>query len=181
MENALIQVHDLTFQPFISKEKIAARVKEMGERITKLYQDKTPIFMSVLNGSFIFTADLMRACNIPCELSFVRLSSYHGTSTTGSVKTILGITDDLEGRHIIIVEDIIDTGTTMKSFLQDIKAKNPASVSLVTLLFKPDALKHDVPMDDIGFEIPNKFVVGYGLDYDEQGRNIDSIYQLVQE
>lgn len=153
----------------------------MGTELSETYKDKNPIFLSVLNGAFMFAADLLRACPIACELNFVKLSSYEGTATTGQVQTVIGLDKNIEGRHIIILEDIIDTGTTMHHFLKTIARFKPASVRLVTLLFKPDALVHDLNIDSVGFEIPNKFVVGYGLDYNEQGRNIKSIYQLVEK
>ena len=167
-----IQVHDLTFQPFLSKEAIAKRVQELGKHIAIHFLDKNPVFIAVLNGSFIFAADLMRACSIPCEVQFVRLSSYEGTSSTGTIKTVLGLNQDLEGRHLIIVEDIVDTGITMHHFLKTVKALKPASVSIATLLLKPDTFQYDYPLAYVGFEIPNKFVVGYGLDYNEYGRNL---------
>ena len=180
IENQHIRVHDLVFRPFLTEKDILNRVQEIGTQIATQFADKNPLFVSVLNGAFIFMADLMRACPIPCEVNFVRLNSYDGVSSTGAVQTVLGMNQNIEGRHIIIVEDIIDTGNTMKDFIETINIQRPASVTLVTLLLKPDAVQHPISIDYTGFEIPNKFVVGYGLDYNEQGRNIRDIYQLLE-
>lgn len=175
-----IKIHDLWFKPFLSQEAIANRIADLGKQIEKDHASKRPIFICILNGSFMFTADLVRAANIECEIAFMKVSSYEGTSSTGLVKTIYGIDVPLENRHIIIVEDIVDTGRTMKKLLDDLNALQPASISIATLLLKPDALEYsDLQLDYVGFEIENKFVVGYGLDYDELGRNWKEIYQRV--
>ncbi|MEM8524142.1 MAG: hypoxanthine phosphoribosyltransferase [Bacteroidota bacterium] len=175
-----IKIHDLLFKPFLSQEEITSRIEDLGKVIEKDYANKRPIFICILNGSFMFTADLVRAANIECEIAFMKVSSYEGTSSTGTVKTIYGIDVPLENRHIIIVEDIVDTGRTMKKLLTDLTALQPTSISTATLLLKPDALEYsDLKLDYVGFEIENKFVVGYGLDYDELGRNWKEIYQKV--
>ncbi|MEN0045937.1 MAG: hypoxanthine phosphoribosyltransferase [Bacteroidota bacterium] len=175
-----IKIHDLWFKPFLSQEEIANRIIGMGRQIEKDYTNKRPIFICILNGSFMFTADLVRAANIECEIAFMKVSSYEGTSSTGVVKTIYGIDVPLENRNIIIVEDIVDTGRTMKKLLYDLTLLNPASISIATLLLKPYALEYfDLKLDYVGFEIENKFVVGYGLDYDELGRNWKEIYQKI--
>jgi hypoxanthine phosphoribosyltransferase len=171
-------IHDKTFVPFITAEKIQARVKELGEEINRDYDDKRPLLIGVLNGSAIFMADLLRNIETACEIAFIRVSSYEGTESTGKIKNIMGLNDDLQGRDVIIVEDIVDTGDTVNFLLSDLKAKNPATVKLATILFKPAALKHPIKPDYVGFEIDPAFVVGYGLDYDGLGRNLPDIYVL---
>jgi len=173
-----VQVLDKTFVPFISKEKIAARVQELGKMIDTDYAGKTPLFLAILNGSFIFAADLFRSITVEAEISFIKLASYKGTTSTGNVITAIGMEENLNGRHIIILEDIIDTGKTISSFIPDLLQRQPASLRIATFLTKPEALRHDVKADYIGFEIENKFVVGYGLDYDGHGRNLPELYQL---
>ncbi len=174
----LIQIHDLQFVPFIKAAQIAMRVGEMGEAVRAEYTDKCPIFISVLNGAFIFAADLVRASQVECETAFTRLSSYEGTASTGVVKNTLGLDVDLKGRHLVVVEDIVDTGRTLHKFITHLRAQEPASLKVAALLFKPEALQHPLDIDFLGFEIPNKFVVGYGLDYNGRGRQLSSIYQL---
>ncbi len=177
-EPQTVKAHDLTFELMISQKEIQTKVEAMGEDLRKKYQGKNPLFLGVLNGSFVFTADLVRAFETTCEVSFIKLSSYSGLESTGEVATVIGLTAEVEDRHIIVVEDIIDTGKTMHDFLPTLKKMNPASVAFATFLLKPDAIKYDFPIEYIGFEIPNKFVVGYGMDYNEQGRNLRGIYQL---
>ena len=179
-ENALIQAHDLFFKPFLSEEKILNRVVELSHQITKDYKGKKPVFLSILNGAFIFMADLVRACDLTCETTFIKLSSYDGLQSSGNIKTLIGIDLDLKGRHVIVVEDIIDTGGTIFQFLKELKELEPASVKLASLLVKPEALQYNINIDYKGFDIPNKFVIGYGLDYSGEGRNLPSIYQLAE-
>jgi hypoxanthine phosphoribosyltransferase len=175
-----IALHGKLFQPYLSAEVIAERVAEMGQQIALDYAGAEPVMVVVLKGSAIFAADLSRAMQLPLEMEFVRLSSYSGTQSTGVVKALLPLADELcQGRHLLVVEDIVDTGTTLSKFLPDLKARGAASVKLAALLSKPDARKHEVPIDYLGFEIPNDFVVGYGLDYDELGRNIPGIWSAV--
>jgi hypoxanthine phosphoribosyltransferase len=143
-------------------------------------EGKNPLLLGVLNGSFIFAADLMRAITIPCEISFVKLASYQGTISTGKVHEVLGINEDLTNRHVIIVEDIVDTGRTMKQMVESLGTRNPASIHICTLFVKPDKLEEDLNIDYSCFSIPNDFIVGYGLDYDQQGRNLPEIYSLVE-
>ena len=174
-----IFVKDERFVPFISQEQIDARISLMGKQLDKDYKDLNPIFIGVLNGSFIFLADLMRNVQIPCEVDFVKLSSYGDQKvSSGNVTTLKKVDARLEGRHIILVEDIVDTGLSMNYMLDQIKAHKPASIAVITLLHKKEAMVHPVSLDYVGFEIPNAFVLGYGLDYAQQGRNLGQIYIL---
>ncbi|MBK7681089.1 MAG: hypoxanthine phosphoribosyltransferase [Bacteroidia bacterium] len=173
-----VKVHDKIFTTFISAEKIQSRVAELGIAIDKDYSGKNPLLIGVLNGSVIFMADLLRNIKTPCEIGFIRVSSYEGTSSSGKVKSIMGLENDIQGREVIIVEDIIDTGDTALYLIEEIKKKNPASIRFATILLKPEALRHKIQCDYVGFEIPPAFVVGYGLDYDGFGRNLADIYQL---
>ncbi|MCB0557680.1 MAG: hypoxanthine phosphoribosyltransferase [Lewinellaceae bacterium] len=173
-----IVIHGLTFRPFLSRQQIAERANQLGQRISRDYQGKRPLFLAVLNGAFIFAADLMRACEIDCAITFIRLASYEGLASSGQVKTVIGLQEDIKGRDVIIVEDIVDTGQTMSQFMPQLEQMEPASVALASLLVKTEALECEVDIKYTGFEIPNKFVIGYGLDYDGLGRNIPEIYQL---
>lgn len=178
IENQLVTAHGKAFRPMISAEEIAAKVTDLGQQISKDYEGKKPLILSILNGAFIFAADLVRALSIDCEMTFVKLASYKGTSTTGNVRTVLGLDMSLKGRHIIIVEDIVDTGNTLNNFFKELEKEEAASIALVTCFFKPDALQHPLNINYCGFKIPNKFIIGYGLDYDGLGRNYACIYQL---
>jgi hypoxanthine phosphoribosyltransferase len=173
-----VKLYDLKFKPFLKQTQIAERVAELGSQLSEKFGAGCPLFVSVLNGSFVFMADLMRAYDGPAEISFVRLSSYEGTETTGEVHQVMGLDKKITGRDIILVEDIVDTGGTLLYFLEELEKHKPASVTVVTLLLKPDALRFAVPVDYTGFTISNNFVVGYGLDYDGRGRNLPEIYQL---
>ena len=173
-----IKVHDKIFVPFISREVIRERVAAIAREINVVYAGKNPLLIGILNGSFIFAADLFRELTIAAEISFIKLASYKGTSTTGHVVTAIGLEENLHGRHIIIVEDIIDTGKTLHSFLPEIHHRLPESVAIAAFLTKPEALQYDVNADYNAFAIENKFVVGYGLDYDGQGRNLPDLYIL---
>lgn len=174
----MVQVHDKQFRIFIAKEQIQQRINELAHEIDVTYKGQKPLFVGILNGSFIFAADLFRQLTIEAEISFIKLASYKGTSSTGHVVTAIGMEEYLHGRHVIIVEDIIDTGRTLHSFLPEIQQRQPASVRIATFLSKPEARLYEVPIDYTGFEIPDKFVVGYGLDYDGLGRNLPDVYQL---
>ncbi len=176
-----VTAHDLSFKLLLSEEEIQERVAAIGAEISLKYKDKRPIFLGVLNGAFIFTADLVRACGIDCETSFIKLSSYSGTASTGKVSTHIGLQEDLKDRHVIVVEDIIDTGETLHQFLPELEKMQPASVALVACLVKREAMRHDLPIAYSCFDIPNKFVIGYGLDYDGLARNYPSIYQLIEK
>lgn len=175
-----VQVKDKNFQIYIQEEKIISRVNEVAAQISRDLADKKPLFLAVLNGSFVFAADLMRSVSIPCEISFVRMSSYSGAQSTGKVKELLGLKEDIEGRTVVVVEDIIDSGLTMKELLETLKAKHPAELHVASLLVKPNNLKVDLDISYRCFDIPNDFIVGYGLDYDGEGRNLRDIY-VVQE
>ncbi|MCB0592805.1 MAG: hypoxanthine phosphoribosyltransferase [Lewinellaceae bacterium] len=174
-----IKVHGLSFRPYLSRGRIAERITELGQHISQDYQGKSPIFLAVLNGAFMFAADLIRACEIDCSITFIRLSSYDGLGSSGQVKTVIGLQEDVvKGKDVIIIEDIVDTGQTMAHFLPQLEKMGPASVAIASLLVKTEALECDVDIHYTGFEIPTKFVIGYGLDYDGLGRNIPDIYQL---
>ncbi len=176
MPSSMIQVHDKRFEIFISKEKINERIAEIGREISKDYLGLNPLFIGVLNGSFIFASDLFRCLSIEAEISFIKLASYKGMSSNGDVITAIGLDENINQRHIIITEDIVDTGKTLSSFLPELLQRNPASVKIASFLSKPEARQYNVEPDYIGFEIPNKFVIGYGLDYDRLGRNLPDLY-----
>ena len=174
----MIQIKDKTFKPFIKEKDLLKRVAELGQQITVDYSGKTPIVIGVLNGAFMFLSDLSKAIDMTVEISFMKISSYEALTSSGEIKTIMGLEKDLRDRDVIIVEDIVDTGLSMSHILEEIKRKKPRSIAVASLLLKPEALKTDISIKYIGFEIPNKFVVGYGLDYDGHGRNLKEIFQL---
>ncbi len=176
----IIQIKDKRFKTFIPEEKILAEVARVAADINRDLADSHPLFLSVLNGSFMFTADLMKFLTMPCELSFVKLASYEGTSSTGKVKELVGLNEDITGRTVVIVEDIVDTGFTMQRMLEMLKAHNPKEIRIATLLVKPDKLKVDLDIDYVAMNIPNDFIVGYGLDYDGLGRNYRDIYTVIE-
>lgn len=173
-----VTIHDKEFVPYLSAAKIAEKVAELGVKISNDYKGKRPLIIAILNGSFIFAADLFRSLTIEAEISFIKLASYKGTSSSGNVITAIGLEESLHERHIILLEDIIDTGTTLHAFIPQLEHQSPASIEIAALLTKPDALKYPIHPKYFGFEIPNKFVVGYGLDYDGLGRNIPEILQV---
>jgi len=174
-----IKVHDKYFEPYISHEDVLKAVTSVANKIMDDYKDKTPLFVSVLNGAFMFSSDLFKAYQGPAEICFIKLSSYRGTQTTEEVKTLIGLDQEVAGRDIIILEDIIDTGITMASLVDDLKKLDPISIKIATLLLKPKALRTDIIPDYVGLEIPNDFILGYGLDYNELGRNLKDIYKIV--
>lgn len=174
----LIQVKDKQFSLYITEEEIQAKVKEVAGKIEADLKDKHPLFLVILNGSFIFAADLLRNLNFPCEITFVRVASYEGTTTTGQVKQLLGLKDSIEGRTVVIVEDIIESGYTMQEVLRILDEKQPAEVLITSLFIKPECLKTPVHVHYPCFEIDNDFIVGYGLDYNQEGRNLPAIYKL---
>ena len=177
---SIVKIKDKTFRTFIPEDQIAERVKAVAERINKDLADKNPLFLAVLNGSFIFAADLMRYITIPCEISFVKLASYQGTTSTGVIKEVIGLNEELAGRTVVILEDIVDTGFTIKRMIETLGTRGPESVHICTLLLKPGKLQVPLNVEYVAMEIPNDFIVGYGLDYDQQGRNLRDIYTLVE-
>ena len=176
-----IQVKDREFEVFLKEEDIQKEIKRVAAEINRDYEGKEPLFLCILNGSFMFAADLLKDVSIPCNVSFVKVSSYQGTDTTGNVKELMGLQEDVEGRHIIIVEDIVDTGYTMRDVLDSLAEKKAASVQVCALLCKPDKLKVDINLKYLAMNIPNGFIVGYGLDYDGFGRNSRDIYKIVKD
>lgn len=174
----MIQIKDKEFVPYINQEALQQRITELGNAISEDCRTQCPILIGVLNGSYMFLGDLSKSISIPIEICFLKIASYTGTSSTGTVNQLMGLDADIADRHVIIVEDIVDTGLSMSFLLEKIKSLGPKSVRIATLLTKPEALKHPINLDYVGFEIPNKFVVGYGLDYDGLGRNLPAIFQL---
>ena len=179
--NDCVTYQGMTFVPFISREKIDARVVELGKEITRDYAGKQPLFICVLNGAFPFAADLFRQFPEDAEIEFIRLKSYSGTASTGTVKEVLGLNTPIKDRLVIVVEDIVDTGRTIQKLLNDLGAQQPASLKTATLLFKPDALETGTVPEYVGFSIPRKFIIGFGLDLDELARNLNDIYVLKQD
>ena len=175
-----VKIKDKIFQTSITEEEIRQRVKVLGQRLSKDLEGKNPLFLSVLNGAFMFTADLLREMTIPCEVSFVKLASYEGTTSTGKVKEVIGINEDLTGRTVVIVEDIVESGKTMSRMIETLGTRNPASIHICSLFVKPEKLEVDLNIEYSAFEIPNAFIVGYGLDYDQQGRQLKEVYALTE-
>ena len=172
-------MHDKEFEPYLSEEQIKNKIHEMAASTNRDYAGKRPLFIAILNGSFMFAADLFKAVTIDAEICFIKLASYKGTKSSGQVITAIGLDTDLIDRHVIILEDIVDTGKTLSEFLPQLQHHHPASLKIAALLHKPEATVYPIKVDYLGFSIPNKFVLGYGLDYDGLGRNIKEIYQLV--
>lgn len=175
-----IQIKDKQFKTFISEASILKEVTRVSGEINADLAGDNPLFISVLNGSFMFTADLMKRLTIPCEISFVKLASYEGTSSTGKVKELVGLNENITGRTVVIVEDIVDTGLTMQRLIETLRAQHPKEIRIATLLLKPDKLKVDLDIRYVAMRIPNDFIVGYGLDYEGLGRNYRDIYSVVE-
>ncbi|MCX6292064.1 MAG: hypoxanthine phosphoribosyltransferase [Bacteroidetes bacterium] len=175
-----VTIKDKTFSISISSDQIQKRIAEIAVQITKDLKDRNPIFISVLKGAFLFSADLLKKVDMDCEISFMRVSSYSGTQSTGNIKSLIGLSEDITGRTVVLLEDIVDTGETVVYLLNELKKNNPAEIKIASLLLKPKALKHDLKIDYVGFEVPNDFLVGYGLDYDGLGRNLEDIYKIVE-
>jgi hypoxanthine phosphoribosyltransferase len=176
----MIHLHDKTFVPFISSEELNFAIKNLAKQMDDDFFDEVPVFIGVLNGAFMVLSDLLKEYRGMCEVSFVKLSSYEGTQTTNQVKQLIGLNENLEGRTVVIVEDIIDTGNTIEELKAIFKGKNVKHLKIATLFLKPDAYKKDIKIDYVGIRIPNKFIVGYGLDYDGLGRNLPDVYQLAE-
>lgn len=175
---AVIHLHDKTFKPFISKEEIGFALAEMVKNIQDDFPDEVPIFVGILNGSFMVVSDLVRLYSGACEVEFLKMSSYQGTASTGIVNELIGLSKDVKGRTVILVEDIVDTGHTVLALKHLFKSLEPKHLKIATLFFKPEAYQADVKLDYVGIRIPNKFIVGYGLDYDGLGRNLPEVYQV---
>jgi len=176
-----IRLKDKEFKEFISAEKIQEAIEKVAANLNKdMNEEEVPLFISILNGSFMFTADLIKHVKFDCEISFLKLASYQGDSSTGKVKQLVGINEKIEGRTVIVLEDIVDTGLTLIEIKKQLEALNPKAIKIATLLLKPDAYHNQIPLDYVGLEIPNDFIVGYGLDYDGLGRNYPNIYSVVK-
>ncbi len=174
-----IRLHDLKFRTYIPSVVIRQRIREMAASMKQDLKHENPLFIGILNGVFVFAGELMQELNINCEITFVKLSSYDGTSSSGKVKTVIGLQADVKDRNVVVLEDIIDTGKTVSAFIKQLKEHHPESIRVATLLFKPDALEHDLNIDYIGFRVPDQFLVGFGLDYNGLGRNLRDIYVRV--
>jgi len=174
----VIQVLDKSFEEFITRDEIDRKIQLLGKALNSDFEGKEVVFLSVLNGAFMFTSDLMKQVSLSCEVSFLKVRSYQGTKTTGVVEELIGLNTDIRDKHVVIIEDIVDTGNTIQKIIPLLDGKGAASISVCTLLYKPDAFKGARKPEYVGFSIPNAFVVGYGLDYDEKGRNLDAIYQI---
>lgn len=175
-----IKIHDKYFEPFITAKQLDEVVENLADKLNLRLAGKTPLFVSILNGSFIFAADLLKKINLSCEISFVKMASYSGTSTTENVRELIGFDENLAGKTIVILEDIVDSGITLKKILEILKQSGAAEVIVVALLLKPEAFRMDFEIDYIGMKIPNDFIVGYGMDYDRLGRNLKDIYRIVE-
>ena len=176
---ATITLLDKSFEIYLPEDTILQGVQRVAKQINTDYQDKTPLFLAVLNGAFMFSADLLKEITIPCEIAFIRVSSYENMSSTGQVKEVIGLKEDIKDRHVIILEDIVDTGYTIHALRQNLEAKEPASLEVTSLLQKPDCLQHPLEVKYLCHTIPDDFVVGYGLDYNGLGRNLRDIYKVL--
>lgn len=176
----MIEVLDKKFQPYLKAEQIHLQIRKLAKQLNEDYAGKRPLFIAILNGSFMFASDLFKELTIEAEICFIKLASYKGTKSTGNVITSIGLDEPLKGRHVVIVEDIVDTGKTLHEFLPQLHNHQPASLKIAALLHKPDALMYPLTIDYLGFSVPNIFLLGYGLDYDGLGRNFKEIYQLVE-
>lgn len=178
---SIVKIKDKSFKVSIPEAEIKSRVKAVAEQINKELAGKNPLFLCVLNGSFIFAADLYREITIPSNISFVKLASYQGTISTGKVQEVIGLNEDISGRTVVIVEDIVDTGRTMRQMIESLGTRNPESVHICALFVKPDKLEEPIDVEYVAFSIPDDFIVGYGLDYDQEGRGLSDVYTIVEE
>ncbi|HHT30169.1 MULTISPECIES: hypoxanthine phosphoribosyltransferase [Petrimonas] len=176
--NEIVTIKDKQFEKFIEFGQIQAAIRRIAGEIDRDLRDKDPIFIAVLNGAFMFAGELMKEVTVPCEITFVRLASYQGTTTTNKVQEVLGLNESIENRTVVVVEDIVDSGNTMVALKKELNKFNPKEIKIATLLLKPDALKQELELDYVALEIPNDFIVGYGLDYDGYGRNLKDIYKI---
>jgi hypoxanthine phosphoribosyltransferase len=179
MDSKIVQVHDRYFEPFIAEEDIQKEVSRLAEAMNRELAEKDPIFLGILNGAFMFASDLYKQLNFPCQITFLKLASYSGTQSTGSVKQLIGLNRDLKDRVVVVLEDIVDTGVTLETIIRQLSGYEPREILVATFLHKPEATVKKVKLDYVGMEIPNNFILGYGLDYDGYGRNFREIYQLV--
>jgi len=177
---ALIRVNNKNFEPYLTAAEIGSAIQKLADQLNKDYAGKRPLFIAILNGSFMFASDLFKKLTIEAEICFIKLASYRGTKSSGHVVTAIGLDIDLIHRHVVIIEDIVDTGKTLEQFLPQLNYQQPSSLKICALLHKPEATVYPIKIDYLGFSIPNKFVVGYGLDFDGLGRNIPEIYKLVE-
>lgn len=177
---SLLQVHDKQFRPFLGEAELQQRIREMAAQLSKDLEGEKPLFIAILNGSFMFAADIFKQLTIEAEISFIKLASYKGTRSTGNVITAIGLEEDLYDRTVVILEDIVDTGKTLSAFLPQLLHQQPKRLLVAVLLHKPEALTHPVQIDYLGFSVPDRFLLGYGLDYDGLGRNLPAIYQLAE-
>lgn len=175
-----VTLHDKTFESYLTEKEILQAIQSMAARINADYEGKKPLFLAVLNGAFMFASDLMKEISLPCEISFLRVSSYQDMNSTGQVSEVIGLKENVQGRHIIILEDIVDTGQTVYALLQNLTGKEPASIEIAALLIKPECVQHPLQVKYVGKSIPNDFVVGYGLDYNGLGRNLRDIYVVTE-
>ena len=176
-----VKLHDKEFEISIKHDDIQTAIGVMAQKIRRdMKGENIPVFLSILNGSFMFTADLLKQMDFNCEVSFVKLSSYSNTSSTGEVKELIGLNTDIKGRTVIVVEDIVDSGTTLEELVKALEKYAPKQIKVASFLLKPDAYKKDIPIDYVGIRIPNDFIVGYGLDYNELGRNLRNIYKIIK-
>jgi hypoxanthine phosphoribosyltransferase len=176
-----IEVNNKRFAPYITAQEIHDKIGTLAAELNRDYEGKRPLFIAILNGSFMFASDLFKAITIEAEICFIKLASYKGTKSTGNVITSIGLDEPLNGRHVVIIEDIVDTGKTLNEFLPQLFNQQPASLKIAALLHKPEALVHPVKIDYLGFNVPNKFLLGFGLDFDGLGRNLKEIYKLIEE
>jgi hypoxanthine phosphoribosyltransferase len=176
-----VKVLDKEFEINITHDKIQATIKEMAQKMNQDLKGKDVIFMGILNGSFMFAGDLFKHIDLPCQITFLKLASYQGTSSTGTIKRLIGVNEDIKDKTVVVLEDIVDTGITLDNIKKQLLGYEPAEIKMATLLFKPEAYEKDVKLDYIGISIPNDFILGYGLDYDGFGRNLADIYKIVNE
>jgi hypoxanthine phosphoribosyltransferase len=172
-------LHDKQFEPFIGVAELNAAIEKVAEKVATRYADSVPLFMGVLNGGYFFASELLKRLPITCEITFVKVASYHGTKSTGTVSQLIGLNERITGRHVVVVEDIVDTGNTIEHIVESLREKNPASIAIASLLLKPEVYRKKIPIDFVAMEIPNVFVVGSGLDHDGLGRNLPGIYRIV--
>ena len=178
---SVIHVNGKKFQPYIGAAEIKHRIAALAEQINSDYEGKRPIFIAILNGSFMFASDLFKEISIDAEICFIKLASYKGTRSSGNVITSIGLDEPLLNRHVVIIEDIVDTGNTLHQFLPQLHNQQPASLKIASLLHKPEALRYPIEINYLGFNVPDKFLLGFGLDFDGLGRNLAEIYQLIEE